>query len=495
MAQLVFPNSDFAKEVFRVLIVLPLASARELAWVVGKSARQTQHALNDLEGLGWVRQERLGSFVCHGKRASRWRLTHEALEAEGLQGKTWHDEGNVCQLLYFLPMLEQFYRILGEIKSLGGLVDFQWAEGLAMDGVATFERGWIGLYWSGTLETEEEVSGRMNGIITDVGGSINMPIPDWPCHLAWVVADAWQKHLVERAAEDLPWKDRVSVWRVDDGSRSGAMQPNPELGRGGLRQEVRQRDDGNWPFAVRAASSIWSRTNGYANLRMMRLAQNHPGMTVEMGRLDLGEPTGGKAAEKALRDLVKLSILEREKDGKHPRYCPADKAIQALVRLDKATDRDFRGRVLSDSWATREDRRKHHAGAMDLITAFMAGGLPVAGGWRGAVHRGRNAITPDGLVLAHNSFYGSVWHYLEYELSARGLARVTRKLRGYAALRRLDIPLLVVCFDDRAESNFYQAGGDMNVSMLTTTLERLEGHGPLNNWDCWSMYGEPARIA
>ena len=32
------------------------------------------------------------------------------------------------------------------------------------------------------------------------------------------------------------------------------------------------------------------------------------------------------------------------------------------------------------------------------------------------------------------------------------------------------------------------------LALLTTTIKRLEEHGPLDNFGCWSMYGQPARI-
>ena len=34
----------------------------------------------------------------------------------------------------------------------------------------------------------------------------------------------------------------------------------------------------------------------------------------------------------------------------------------------------------------------------------------------------------------------------------------------------------------------------MGIPLLTTTIKRLEEHGPLDNFGCWSVYGQPARI-
>ena len=55
-------------------------------------------------------------------------------------------------------------------------------------------------------------------------------------------------------------------------------------------------------------------------------------------------------------------------------------------------------------------------------------------------------------------------------------------------------PVLIVCWNDDAESVFQRLGGGMGISLLTTTIKRLEEHGPLGNFGCWSMYGQPARI-
>ena len=78
--------------------------------------------------------------------------------------------------------------------------------------------------------------------------------------------------------------------------------------------------------------------------------------------------------------------------------------------------------------------------------------------------------------------------YFEYERTARGEARVGRKFNGDGG------PVLIVCWNDDAESVFQRLGSGMGIPLLTTTIKRLEKHGPLGNFGCWSMYGQPARI-
>ena len=99
-----------------------------------------------------------------------------------------------------------------------------------------------------------------------------------------------------------------------------------------------------------------------------------------------------------------------------------------------------------------------------------------------------SGISPDGMVFLERSPYGPTWAYFEYERTARGEARVGRKLNGDGC------PVLIVCWNDEAESVFQDLGSGMGISLLTTTIKRLEEHGPLGNFGCWSVYGQPARI-
>ena len=69
------------------------------------------------------------------------------------------------------------------------------------------------------------------------------------------------------------------------------------------------------------------------------------------------------------------------------------------------------------------------------------------------------------------------------------------ELLGYGSADRGDgCPVLIVCWNDDTESVFQRLGSGMGIPLLTTTIKRLEEHGPLDNFGCWSMYGQPARI-
>ena len=130
---------------------------------------------------------------------------------------------------------------------------------------------------------------------------------------------------------------------------------------------------------------------------------------------------------------------------------------------------------------------------MSCFSHFLARGLPVAAGWRSWEQLKASGISPDGMVFLERSPYGPTWAYFEYERTARGEARVGRKLTGYGSDDRgYGWPALFVCWNDDAESVFQDLGSGMGIPLLTTTIKRLEEHGPLGNFGCWSVYGQPS---
>ena len=110
----------------------------------------------------------------------------------------------------------------------------------------------------------------------------------------------------------------------------------------------------------------------------------------------------------------------------------------------------------------------------------------MAAGWRSWEQLKASGISPDGMVFLERSPYGPTWAYFEYERTARGEARVGRKLNGDGC------PVLIVCWNDDAEFVFQRLGSGMGIPLLTTTIKRLEEHGPLGNFGCWSVYGQPS---
>ena len=81
------------------------------------------------------------------------------------------------------------------------------------------------------------------------------------------------------------------------------------------------------------------------------------------------------------------------------------------------------------------------------------------------------------MVFLERSPYGPTWAYFEYERTARGEARVGRKLNGDGC------PVLIVCWNDDAESVFQRLGSGMGIPLLTTTIKRTSNQQYLRSSD------------
>ena len=221
-----------------------------------------------------------------------------------------------------------------------------------------------------------------------------------------------------------------------------------------------------------------------------------PGMTLGMAREALGEGFGGKSAHRSCRFLSGHGLIDRIRHHKEYRYMTTPKVIDCLSRRDRVHFSQSKSRVDSLSWIARPSLRAHEDGVFSFVGRCLAAGLPVAAGWRCWEHLGRSGgISPDGQVFLERSPYGPTWAYFEYEPSARGEARVRRKLGGYGSGTRGDgWPVLFVCWSDVVEDIFHRVGRELQIPMLTATIGRLEEHGPLGNSGCWSLYGQPAFI-
>ena len=88
----------------------------------------------------------------------------------------------------------------------------------------------------------------------------------------------------------------------------------------------------------------------------------------------------------------------------------------------------------------------------------------MAAGWRSWEQLKESGISPDGMVFLERNPYGPTRAYFEYERTAGGEARVRRKLLGYGSADRGDgCPVLIVCWNDDAESVFQDLGSGMGI--------------------------------
>lgn len=107
--------------------------------------------------------------------------------------------------------------------------------------------------------------------------------------------------------------------------------------------------------------------------------------------------------------------------------------------------------------ALRQRLLAHDDGVNSLVVNFARESVSAFAGWRGEINLpGITQIKPDLLVVASEGPFGSGPHCVEYERGARGLGAVARKLRPYlrCAATGRPIPLLMVCDNETAAGNF-----------------------------------------
>ena len=239
--------------------------------------------------------------------------------------------------------------------------------------------------------------------------------------------------------------------------------------------------------------------------RLLLAVGQHPGLPTSMGRAVLGEGPRGRRAQNALHLLSDWSMLQRWDGGRDTRYrlARARAARLELSRLERTHIDSAWTPVQLDRWDEGGAFEIHEYGVMDLLSKFLAAGCPAANGWRDHEPMGSaGGIVPDGVVHLARSPFGPGWFYIEYERSARGLARIRSKLNGFGSpLRVTDWPVLVVCRDPvrrktpgktpekTPEDRFHQVGEEMGIRMLSTTFGRLAEHGPVGNRECWRIPG------
>ena len=483
--------SGGAVRLLNLLVELPLATVRDLTPLSDVSSALLYRRLGELRDHGLVDSVSLGWY---SSLASRWFLTDQALFALGRLGSTWHEEVTRCRLLERLPSLEWFYQVVSEINDLGTFQSFQWLDKVSVDAVVRYQHGWVALFWSGSFQSEEWIAARMEHLAPDLRElSVSWELP-WPSLLVFVTSDQWQRELVYRAARRHDLQDQVAVWCARDGTRAGSW--NARASRGWVQQPIYFRSTGGWSWEQRLEDSIWTEKRGALVGRVFDVISQWPGAPLEMVRQDLDEGLTGRTGQNACKVLYDGGFIDRLWDAGRYRYMTTSRGVDRIARRDRVHYADCTDRVDSLSWVSQVGLRAHEDGIMSLMGQFLARGLPVAAGWRSWEHLGRSGgIAPDGLVFLERSPYGPTWAYLEYERTARGEARVQRKLRSYGSVRRGDHwPVLLVCWDESAESNFQQVGLRTFIPMLTTTIDRLEEHGPLDNLRCWSIYGTPALI-
>ena len=485
------PVSDLVRDVSGLLLGAPLASARDIARMLGRNRSVVHRVLRRFRDDGLAECVSLSWYT---DSVLRWRFTNRGLVQLFDYRMSWHDEWALCRLLDRLAPLESFYQIAGSVPGMGRLMEFQWLDGLGIDAAARYEGGWVAFFWSGHLQSEDAIGERLERFGREIEQVAVMDDMAWPGMFCFVVPDPWQGELVLRAARRYGLEINSAVWCVSDQT----CLPAPELrpSRGWIFQYPPLRDLGGWSFTDRVDSSLASMTSNLVCAQVLDAVVQWPGISVRMVRSLLKESGSGRRGQVALMVLLEHGLVSREAYGREYRYFAANRGLHLLGLRDRVNFARVRRRSEGLSWLLREDRRSHEEGVMSMSFECAESGMAFAPGWRTWEHLGNMGLAPDALLRVLESPYGPGWCYLEYERSARSLSKVSRKLRGYgSSLRQDDWPVLVVSWDARSEAVFHEVGAQLGLRMLTTTLERVSEHPVLGGDSCWTRYGRPAFVA
>lgn len=470
--------------------MMPWSSARDLAGACGADRGLLHRRLWDLNDAGYVIEDRLG---CARPRVSRWRAAPAGLEYLRFSDGLWCADWALSRLLELLPQVEWFYPAAGSFREkLGDMVRFRWFRGVSWDAAALYQRGWVAFFWSGLLQTETRLRETFRRLGTDLQACGMMGRAAFPCVLCFVVSDAWQRELLFRAARGYGLEDRVQVWCVDDGAVSGCGDLLPGLGWVG--QVLEGGGLGNWTLASRLAASEWSGMGGVTFSRLLDKVMEWPGVTGKFLAQAFGASWGSGRLRRFIMKMRDEGYLNCYPEAGLLRYRLEGKAMNVLGRQDRVSVQRFRDSARHTRPASERGHLAHEDGVMRLMEGFYGAGFRGAAGWRSWEHLGRSGgIAPDAMVYLEHGPYGRGWHYVEYELRARGRTAAANKLRGYLSSRRSDHwPLLLVVRSEGVEEMFQELGKAGRLRMLTSTVERVKREGPVGG--CWSLYGVRASL-
>ena len=483
------PLSEEAVSLLHLLLDTPLASIENSKAIWGLEDSYVRDAVKELEESGLLKSDALG---CIRERTRRRRLSEEGLNEAGVLGPSWHDDGNAAILLQRMPPVEAFYEVPGMIQDMGKVTGFEWFSGISLDAKIDYEEGWVGLVWCGMMQRESHISDKLTDFGSDLlelacGDQIS-----FPAMVIFIVEDCWQGELVLRATRHLPLASMlVSIWCIAEGPCPPMIPSLRSIGR--IHQPAPNRGVGRWSWEQRVNESPWSQTGNLAFQKLLTTNYQFPGMRSDLAKQVLHEGKSGRSATRTLTEMTRQQVVERLMDRGRFRYEPSSRGLNLMAQRDRIS-LSTPGKATSTNEKRRKRLQVHEDGVMYIAGKWMADGAPVAVGFRSWEDMGKRggAISPDAMVYLVETPFGPTWCYLEYELSARGKRRVGKKLNKFKAKYRQDEwPVLIVCFNEAAESVFQELGRETDLRMLTTTVRRLKEAG---HEECWSHYGQKATL-
>ncbi len=479
-------------DLLRVLGVMPLSGAVDLGRVQGFDHSLVYRRLWALSDRGYISSYDLGAQC---EKVSRWYVVPEGMAFLEPFDCLWNSEWALARLLELLPQVEWFYRASADLLPLlGPMVRFRWFRGVSWDAAVRYENGWAAFFWSGLMQGEGRIRETFSKLGSDLVEYDLMGSGAFPSVLYFVVSDSWQRELVFRVARAFGLDQQLQVLCVSDGSVSGVRDSS--RGRGWVGQVLEGGSLGGWPLDRRVADSPWSSTGASLVSRVLDGVLEWPGMGARFGDRLIGDAPGNGRVNKCLLSLSEAGFVRRYLSSRSYSYVLDGRGFDLLSRRDRTNIMRRRRNARFSKGPEERDLVMHEGGLMNVAGDFLSRGLAVASGARSWEHLGSGGIAPDALVFLNSSPYGPGWHYVEYELRARGRTTVLDKLRGYASGRRQDRwPVLVIVRNDRVEQLFHEVGREPKIRMLTSTVERLGEYSLLGDARCWSMYGVPRPLA
>ena len=110
-------------------------------------------------------------------------------------------------------------------RDMGPVAEILWLVSASLDLAVRYEQGWAAIIWSGSMQRESSLrSGSTTSAATWLELSSG-PEPAWPGLITIIVGDEWQREIATWVVESFGdhLRDRVSVWCVADGARTGAV--------------------------------------------------------------------------------------------------------------------------------------------------------------------------------------------------------------------------------------------------------------------------------
>ena len=508
-----------------------LSSTGQLRAGTELSGDQAKRGMQDLRERNLAASVRYG---CRLSRAGHHFLTEKGLDFFGAsdEQRSWHSRDAIGNLLvYDLPKVEAVHDVAPMFATDGWtLAGVQFYERRAMIAAAEYRHPDRHLpahqvfCAPSMIDNQWELCSRLGQLPRELSAqALNPGEIFFPAGLSLVADNAWGANQALGMARALlswwvrptnitAWYHDGDGWRVSDAEsvRTGRVptELSPLLeSLDSLSAVASSRKLGPRRFdrIIDGGRGLWSGRDGRKLFSLLTLLGQYPVISIAHLKALAGEGRRGEETERRLRALVQRGLAEIVQPGARATAKRLPRGVPLMISergqgahrygLTRAGRQAFwyahggkRGALYSRSGLStfHNDRQKwsfrHQDGVYEVLAQFSEEGREVAPGWRAHARLGNGmTIQPDGVVLLDTK-WGRVWYYLEFELSDRSVRAFTPRCEKYGSAHRLEShPLLMVCHDERAETNFWAAAraSAPELRALTTTLAHIREGGVL----------------